>query len=66
MAMSSIQKWAPSVRQISLLRSRMPSMIAYTGALGLFGLFFTASWFGKSVLKNVPIYNTKYEEKDKD
>lgn len=53
-------------RRLTLLIITMPSWACYAASLGVFGLFFTSSWFGKSALEKIPLYNIKYQEKNKD
>lgn len=38
----------------------------YGAAAGTIGLFFTADWVGGRLLKFIPLYNIKYEERPKD
>lgn len=55
-----------NARTMEVISARFPSLACYTAAMGLFGLFFTSSWFGKNALEKVPIYNKKYDEQDID
>merc|ERR1712218_36100 len=62
----SLKKMNPGTRGVTLLTSYAPSLGVYGAAGGLFLLFFTSAWFGKAVMEQVPLYNTKYEPKNID
>ena len=51
-------------KNLTLFNFSAPSLAVYGAAAGLFLIFFTSSWFGKNVMKHVPVYNKKYDEKD--